>query len=137
MPDFNAITLTKHPDPTTKIITLDIVNDGISDNGTLRNVNLIVDGTELKGIEFLTSGDPLEFGDNSRAIGMLLRTPDSISTCTVRHLAAGVAADAQILVTGSVFADALLTPADASALWTYDVADDCFHTRLNLWAPVP
>lgn len=137
MPDFNFITITKTPDVTTKVITLDIINDGIKDNDVLRNVNLIVNGTELKGIAFTSGGEPLEFGNNSHAIGMLLRTPDAIATCTVRHLDAGVDPAAQIRVTGGVFGDALLSPADHSALWCYDATDDTYHTRLNLWTAAP
>lgn len=137
MPDFNLITITKTPDATTKGITLDIVNDGIKDNDILRNVELVVNGTELKGIEFLTSGDPLEFGDDSQSIMLAIRTPDSIATCTVRDLAAGVDDAAQIKVTGSVFADGLLTPAAHIAVWGYDSTDTTYRTRLNLWAPVP
>lgn len=137
MPDFNLITITKQPDATSKVITLDIINDGIKDGDILRNVELVVDGTELKGLEFLTSGDPLEFGNNSHSIMLALRTPDSIATCTVRDLAAGVDLVAQIKVTGGVFADALLTPAHHIAVWSYDPVAATYRTRLNLWAPVP
>lgn len=135
MPDFNLITITKQPDPTSKIIELDIINDGIKDGDILRNVELIVDGTELKGIAFKTSGDPLEFGDNSRSIILTMRTPDDVPSCIVRHLAAGVDAAEQIAVTGSEFADALLTPANSIGIWSYDDADTDYHTRLNLYTP--
>jgi len=137
MPAYNIVTITRAPDPTTKIITLDFVNDGIEDGeGGCRNVELVVVGAELKGIEFLMSGDPAVYSETWPGVLMMLRANLFADVVTVRNLDAGVADVSKIAVTGSVFADGYLTRAGHIGAWAYCAELGHYCTALNLWLAV-
>jgi hypothetical protein len=134
----NLALVTKAPD-VDGIITLDYITDGIANGqGGCRNVDLTVDGTELKGIAFTENGQPTAYGAQWEGLIMALHTPELADTCTVRHMSAGVADEAKMFVTGSVLgADGILTRADHITKWSYVAEVGHYAVTINLWAPAP
>ncbi len=138
----NVKSIIRAPDPTTKIITLDMQGDDLVDsNGKAYNVELTVDGSELRGLRFTVNNgaEDLVYGSNDQSIILALRTANEASTCVVYSLDAGVADTSKIYVTGSVFGDGVLTRAIHIGLWGYkaDVGSGHYCSDLNLWTPAP
>ena len=137
----NVKTITRAPDATTKIITLDMQGDGLQEeNGRAFNIEIIVDGEELRGIAFTIDGtDPLQYTYSWQSILLTLRTASEADTCVVKHRDSGTTDEAKINVTGSVFADGLLTRTNAIGVWSYksDVGTGHYCTDLALYVPAP
>jgi hypothetical protein len=138
----NIKTITRVPDPTTKIITLDMDADELADaNGKAYNIELVVYGAELRGIHFTVNdgAESLAYSEQWQSIGMWLRTPSASDTCIVRNLDAGTPDIAKIYVTGSVFGDGVLTRGTHGAVWGHkdDVGSGHYCTDLNLWIAAP
>jgi len=138
----NIKTITRAPDATTKIITLDMQTDELADaNGGAYNIELIVDGEELRGIHFTVDdgAESLSYSSQAQSIGMWVRTATNAATCVVKNRDSGTDDISKINVVGNVFGDGILTRAKHGAVWGHkgDVGTGHYCTDLDLWVAAP
>ncbi len=139
MADPNTVTLNKEID-SDGIVTIDVDLDNIIGNAgatVMADIYVEKNGDSptipLRGIRWLSNGQPLEYSNASRdSYTAKIHAQLGESPIVTKHLDAGTAAVEQLYVL-ELHVDAYLTENDAIVTWTRNGSG---HNRINLWVAV-